>query len=225
MEETTLNITEYGYIPDGKPSQDGETPARVTAVYKDRYEIICSYGTGLAALKKSSYYTGEESFPTTGDFVLINWEPEGDSRIIRTLTRKTFFARLDPSSAGHWEQLVAANFDYVFIMQSLNHDFNPRRLERYLTLAWQSGARPVIVLTKADLEEDYMQKLQEAAAIARTVDVIAVSAKTGYGLEYLQPYMEPGKQLFPGILRRGQIQPCKRPGRPGYDGCQQHPGG
>lgn len=90
MEETTLNITEYGYIPDGKPSQDGETPARVTAVYKDRYEIICSYGTGLAALKKSSYYTGEESFPTTGDFVLINWEPEGDSRIIRTLTRKTF---------------------------------------------------------------------------------------------------------------------------------------
>lgn len=190
-----MNITEYGYIPDGKPSQDGETPARVTAVYKDRYEIICSYGTGLAALKKSSYYTGEESFPTTGDFVLINWEPEGDSRIIRTLTRKTFFARLDPSSAGHWEQLVAANFDYVFIMQSLNHDFNPRRLERYLTLAWQSGARPVIVLTKADLEEDYMQKLQEAAAIARTVDVIAVSAKTGYGLEYLQPYMEPSKTI------------------------------
>ncbi len=47
-----MNITEYGYIPDGKPSQDGETPARVTAVYKDRYEIICSYGTGLAALKK-----------------------------------------------------------------------------------------------------------------------------------------------------------------------------
>ena len=96
MEETTLNITEYGYIPDGKPSQDGETPARVTAVYKDRYEIICSYGTGLAALKKSSYYTGEESFPTTGDFVLINWEPEGDSRIIRTLTRKTFFAAWIP---------------------------------------------------------------------------------------------------------------------------------
>ena len=60
MEEITLNITEYGYIPDGKPSQDGETPARVTAVYKDRYEIICSYGTGLAALKKSSYYTGGE---------------------------------------------------------------------------------------------------------------------------------------------------------------------
>ena len=62
-----MNMIEYGYIPDGEPSRDGEIPARVTAVYKDRYEIVCSFGTGQATLKKSAYFTGEEPFPTTGD--------------------------------------------------------------------------------------------------------------------------------------------------------------
>lgn len=190
-----MNMIEYGYIPDGEPSRDGEIPARVTAVYKDRYEIVCSFGTGQATLKKSAYFTGEEPFPTTGDFVMINWEADGDSRIVRTQERRTFFARLDPSSSGHWEQLVAANFDYVFIMQSLNHDFNPRRLERYLTLAWQSGAQPVIVLTKADLSEDTQRLLAEASAVALGTDVIAVSAKTGYGMDQLQGYLKPGKTI------------------------------
>ena len=94
---------------------------------------------------------GTEEFPTTGDFVLIRYVPDGDSRIVRTLPRKTFFSRLDPTP-GRGEQAVAAHFDYVFIMQSLNHDFNEKRMERYMTLAWQSGACPVIVLTKADLQ-------------------------------------------------------------------------
>ena len=95
-----------------------------------------------------------EEFPTTGDFVLIRYISNGDSQIIKTLPRKTFFSRLDPTP-GRGEQAVAANFDYVFIMQSLNHDFNAKRLERYMTLAWQSGATPIIVLTKADLVENY----------------------------------------------------------------------
>jgi ribosome biogenesis GTPase len=90
---------------------------------------------------------------------------------------------------------VAANFDYVFIMQSLNLDFNPKRLERYLTLAWQSGATPVILLTKADLVEDYWDYLTQVERVAPGVNAHVVSAHTGYGLLRLNAYLQPGKTV------------------------------
>lgn len=185
-----MNITDYGFTGNNEG-----TVARITAAHRERYEIVCEFGTGTATLKAASYYNGTEQYPTTGDFVLIDWQENGDSRINRTLERKTYFSRLDPSSSGHGEQAVAANFDYVFIMQSLNHDFNPHRMERYLTLAWQSGALPVILLTKEDLCDDYLKQLQQTERIAAGVDVHVVSAKTGYGLEGLQQYLQPAKTI------------------------------
>ena len=132
----------------------GGTPARVTAVHKERYELVCDQGEGYGRLKAGVYFNGGgEAFPTTGDFVEIQYNPQGDSPILRTLPRRTFFSRRDPTP-GRGEQAVAANFDTVFILQSLNHDFNERRLERYVTLAWQSGAVPAVVLTKADLTQE-----------------------------------------------------------------------
>ena len=125
---------------------------------------------------------------------MIHYIPNGDSQIIATLPRKTYFARRDPDR-GRGEQAVAANFDYVFIMQSLNMDFNPKRLERYLTLAWQSGATPVILLTKADLTPDYAEQLMAAEHVAPGVSIHAVSARTGFGLESLAPYLQPGKTV------------------------------
>ena len=90
---------------------------------------------------------------------------------------------------------MAANFDYVFILQSLNHDFNPKRLERYLTLSWQSGATPVILLTKADLVEDYWGYLTQVERVAMGVNTHVVSAHTGYGLPRLNAYLQPGKTV------------------------------
>lgn len=80
-------------------------------------------------------------------------------------------------------------------MQSLNMDFNPKRLERYLTLAWQSGATPVILLTKADLVEDYWEYLTQVERVAAGVNTHVVSAHTGYGLERLNAYLQPGKTV------------------------------
>jgi ribosome biogenesis GTPase len=185
--EITLNLTDYGFIPTMLPENAEGIPARVTAVHRERYELACEYGECFGQLKSSVYYGGgNEDFPTTGDFVLIDYNPGGDSRILRTLPRKSKFARNDFS--GHaaayvktvLEQLVAANFDYVFIMQSLNFDFNPKRLERYVTLAWQSGATPVVILTKADLCDNREEQLRAAEKTASGVGVFAVSAKTGY---------------------------------------------
>ncbi len=189
-----MDLRKYGFLPDRMPENAQGIPARITAVHKERYALVCEYGETYGKLKTKEYFGGLEAFPTTGDFVLIDYNPNGDSRIIRTLPRRTFFSRRDPAP-GRGEQAVASNFDYVFIMQSLNQDFNIRRLERYLTLAWHSGAIPVVVLTKADLMEEPISYIRIAESLAEGVSVHAVSSKTGAGLDSLASYMAPGKTI------------------------------
>lgn len=205
-----MNLNEYGftkemeaYIASDEEKQTNgamadeavkRIPARIIAEHRERYALVCEHGEIYGRLKTKEYYGGEQEFPTIGDFVLINYIPTGDSQIVATLPRKTFFSRRNPTP-GRGEQLVAANFDYVFIMQSLNMDFNPKRLERYLTLAWQSGATPIIILTKADLMDDFSSQLASVELVAPGVSVHVVSAKTGYGLENLSSYLSLGKTI------------------------------
>ncbi len=168
--------------------------ARVTAVHRDRYQLSCEMGEIHARLKTKEYYRDAAEFPTAGDWVTIQYIENGDSLILSTLPRRTVFTR---RAAGPVpvDQAVAANFDYVFILQSLNQDFNPNRLERYLTLAWQSGATPVVLLTKADLVDDYWDYLTAAERVALGADVHVVSAHTGQGLKRLNAYLQPGKTV------------------------------
>lgn len=189
-----MNLKDYGFMPDMMTENERGIPARIVAVHKERYALVCEYGETYARLKTKEYYGGYEEFPTVGDFVMMDFVPSGDSRIFATLPRKTFFSRRDPTP-GRGEQAVAANFDYVFIMQSLNQDFNERRLERYLTLAWQSRAVPVIVLTKADLTEEYEPYIRIAERIASDVCVHVVSSRNGFGLEELRAYLKPGNTI------------------------------
>lgn len=186
-----MNLSDYGFKPDMTAGYADGTPARITAVHKERYTFVCEYGEGFARLKAREYYLLSEQFPTTGDFVLINYDKNGESRIFVTLPRRTFFSRRDPTP-GRGEQAVAANFDYVFIMQSLNGDYNIKRLERYLTLALQSRAVPVVVLTKADLAGDYSRQVQQVSAIAPGIGVHAVSVISGVGIDALRDYLKPG---------------------------------
>lgn len=176
------------------PEKTTEILARVTAVYKERYALLWEEGELYGRLKTKEYYAGGEEFPTVGDMVLVRLKPGGDSLIVKTLERRTFFSRLNPTP-GRGEQAVAANFDYVFLMQSLNQDFNLRRMERYLTMAWESGALPVVLLTKADLVETYAEQLRSMEQIAAGAAVYAISARTGEGMEALQRYLQPGKTV------------------------------
>ena len=190
-----VDLINYGFNTAILPEGNDNIPARVTAVFKERYEIVCEHGVTYARLKTSIYF-GEsyESFPTTGDFVLIQYNNNGDSLITKTLDRKSFFSRRDPTP-GRGEQAIAANFDYVFVIASLNFDFNIKRIERYITLSWQSGAVPVIILTKSDLVEDYSEQVRMLEKVASGVGVFAVSAKTGYGLDTLSDYLKPCKTI------------------------------
>ena len=152
----------------------------ITAVHKERFEILFENGqTGFAKLKAGIYYgQGNEEFPTVGDWVEIEENVYGDSLILHTFPRHSFFSRRDPYP-GAREQAIAANFDYVFLLQSMNQNFNVKRLERYGTLAWQSGAIPVIILTKSDLVPDANPYLQQARAAVPGADAHTISVKTG----------------------------------------------
>ena len=185
------------FLPADRPEDEAADRlyGLVSAVHRERYEVLTRRGTTLAVLKSSAYRVEGQPYPTVGDRVRLDWQPAGESRIFATLPRKTYFSRLDPSSSGHGEQAVAANFDYVFILQSLNHDFNLARAERYLALAWQSGAQPVVLLTKADLAEDVAGPLAAAENIAWGAPVLVLSAHTGQGLEKLAPFLSPGKSV------------------------------
>lgn len=147
-------------------------------------------------LKSAEYYgeNSEQAFPTVGDFVLVDYNDSGDSRIVRTLPRTSVFERPDPSYGRQRPQAVAANFDHVFIVLALNRDFNDKKLARYLTLSWQSSAQPVIVLTKLDLHEPGWEKMIAAAEEAAFgAPVCAVSSLTGEGLEALEEFLQSGK--------------------------------
>lgn len=170
-------------------------PARIIATYKNQYEIISKYGEGRAVLKSSNYYLNEEELPTTGDFVLINYNSLGDSQILKTLNRSTALYRKHKID-GKGEQIVAANFEYGFILSSLNHDFNINRMERLITLVWDSGSIPVIVLTKSDLLEDYLEYVKEIEENFIGIDIIPISSYTGQGIEELDKYLLEGKTIL-----------------------------
>ncbi len=183
-----LDLKIYGFTPEGYAKSNDE-PARVTAVHREWYEAVSRFGEGFARLKSSVYYNDSgEDFPTVGDFALLQYEPNGDSLIVKTLPRKSLFSRSNflGHAAGYAktiiEQTVAANFDYVFIIASLNNDFNIPRIERYMTAAWQSGAVPVVLLTKADLAVDYFTQIRAVENIALGGEVIACSSVNGIGL-------------------------------------------
>ena len=184
----------YGFMRETE-NETGLLPAVVLSQQKDLYRVVCENGETPARVSGKLRFAAErpEDFPTVGDHLLIDYQRNGESRIEKLLPRRSAFQRLDPSSSGHAAQTAAANFDYVFVMQSLNQDFNPRRLERYLTLGWQSGGTPVVLLTKLDLCGDPELMIAQACALAAGVDVLPVSAVTGEGLEEVRALLAPGK--------------------------------
>lgn len=185
-----------------RPSDD-LIPGRVTQTRRERYTVITERGEVEANLKGSYYHNAlkREDFPCVGDFVLLRHNESGASQIAGLLPRRSKFSRADFSghAAGYvktiLEQVVAANFDYVFILSSLNADFNTNRIARYLTQAYESGGQPVVLLTKADLTPDFKEPLSAAMRVAPGAPVLAVSAKTGFGLDGLAEYLRPGKTI------------------------------
>ncbi|QCR34058.1 ribosome small subunit-dependent GTPase A [Lysinibacillus sp. SGAir0095] len=169
-------------------------PARVSLEHKHSYRVITENEEWLASVSGLYAYEAfnRAEFPAVGDWVLVE-KMDGENRAIihKLLDRKSQFSR---KIAGREidEQIVATNVDIVLLVMSLNADFNIRRLERYLVAAWDSGATPIIVLTKADLCEDIDRYLREAKAVAMGVEIFVTSSYTGEGIEQIRALFEEG---------------------------------
>ncbi len=152
--------------------------ARVSVQHKDFFMVITANGEirAEAAGKLQFYGKDNQDYPTVGDWVMVDRtdNTSGNAIIHHRLKRKSTLLR---KSAGKSRdsQIIAANIDIVFICMSLNNDFNLRRLERYLLIVWDSGACPVVVLTKSDLCDDLSVKLAEVYSVAIGVDVLVTS--------------------------------------------------
>jgi len=175
----------------------GYTVGRVALEHKHIYRVYTENGDMLAEVAGKMRFnaTGREDYPAVGDWVVISERPgEGKAIIHAVLPRKSKFSR---KAAGNTteEQIVASNVDTIFLVNALNKDFNVRRIERYLILAWESGANPVVILSKADLCDDIAEKVAEVEAVAFGVPIHVISSETEHGIEELEPYLQNGQTI------------------------------
>jgi ribosome biogenesis GTPase len=182
-----------------RPFRDaGLVPGRVGVQHRGAWDVLTESAELRCELPGRTFHRASSTsdLPAVGDWVAVELRPDEDAGTIRAvLPRRTKFSRLaahDPSSQLTREQVLATNVDVVFIVTSLNEDLNVRRLERYATLAWESGASPVILLTKADLDSDPASAVAEVETIASGIPVHALSARTGDGLDGVRAYLRPG---------------------------------
>ena len=173
---------------------EGLVPGRVALEHTHIYRVITEAGESLARVSGRLRHraTARAEFPAVGDWVALEPSDHGDARIIAVLPRYSRFSRRaagDPTE----EQVVAANIDTVFLVAGLDRDFNPRRIERYLLVAAESGARPVIVLNKSDVAESADAMADLVRALAGNTPVHAVSCRIPGSVDVLRQYLGPGQ--------------------------------
>jgi len=167
------------------------TPARIVLEHKHMYRVLDDRGEMLATPSGKFRQTGD--YPAVGDWVLVDARhEEGKATIHALLPRKSKFSRKEAGAVTK-EQIVAVNVDYVYLVMALNQDYNLRRLERYLLAAYDSGASPVIILSKGDLCDNLEEKYSEVEAIAPGVTLHVTSAVDRRGIDAIS------RQLAPGI--------------------------
>lgn len=173
------------------------TPARIVARHRDRWIALPDEGGPPVPARPSGrllhLLEGDAALPVVGDRVDLETAGDADvARIVHVHPRRSAIRREAP---GGGVQLLAANVDVALIVLSAAHGVSPRRLERWCTLAWEGGVTPVVVLAKADACPDPAAAAAAARAAAPGVDVVALSAQTGDGLDALAPWLTPGTTL------------------------------
>jgi ribosome biogenesis GTPase / thiamine phosphate phosphatase len=171
--------------------QDGLVPARAAVEHRTEYVVYTAHGELRAEL--AGRLRHDDEHPAVGDWLAVAARPdEGRATISAILPRRSAFVR-KVAWAETKPQVVAANVDVVFVVCGLDANYNLRRIERFLTLAWESGAQPVVLLTKADLCDDVERYVLEVESVAFGVPVHAVSAPHGDGVETVRSYVPAGR--------------------------------
>lgn len=171
------------------------TEGRVISIQRDTFCVKSDDNEYLAHL--TGKLRDADSTPVVGDYVNVYLDEYGSASIFQVQPRKSFFSR--PDRSGHTdgyvktmkEQPIIANYDYVFIITSLNNNFNVNRIARYAAITTAGGGIPVVILTKADLVDNIEEYIAQVKTINQKMDIIAVSSFTGEGLEQLKKYFKP----------------------------------
>lgn len=174
-----------------------ERLGRICNIQKSTY-MIQFWEQQIPAKLKGNFYKGNQKFPIVGDYVTFEYIPNGDSRIVELCERRSVLKRpfpRDHSMKNVKEQEMVANVDYVFIVTSLNGDYSVNRVLRYAAIVKQGGAKPVVILTKADLCDRVEEYVNEMKQETYDIEVHAVSSRTSMGIDELKKYMEPGKTI------------------------------
>ena len=189
-----MNLHDLGF-DDGFAAalepHDNCIPGRVSAQHRGEYDVLTEAGelrARVAGRLRHEASSGAD-LPAVGDWVALR-----EQTVVAVLPRRSAFLRKVNLGASE-AQVLAANLDTIFVVTGLDADFSPRRLERYLTLAWESGAMPAVVLTKADLCADPYARLVEAEQVALGVSTHLVSNVTGEGIDELTPYLAPARTI------------------------------
>lgn len=198
---TTVDLQDLGWdetfetqlIELGPPIDD--TVGRVVKEHRGAYSVATTAGETRAGLSGRFRHEAIEraDLPAVGDWVVLRTTPDGSlTQVEHVLPRRSKFSR-KVAGLETGEQVMATNVDFIFVVASLNAELNLRRIERYLTVAWSSGASPIVVLTKSDLCSAIDSAMADVAAVATGAPVYAVSNVTGAGIEELRAYMSRGR--------------------------------
>ncbi len=195
------NLKKYGFCERFEQEAslyEGLYPARISEQHREIYKAVSENGEVSASVSGKFAFSAKDitDFPAVGDWVMIDRtdSSDGNAVIHHLLRRKSAFER-KAAGTSNALQIVAANIDTVFICMSLNNDFNLRRLERYLSIAWDSMAEPVIILTKADLCAETEARLNEVRAVGMGADTVVCSSMTGIGYDDVLKRISYGKTI------------------------------
>jgi ribosome biogenesis GTPase len=178
----------------GQYKRLGMIPARISQQHKTVYLALCEYGEITAEVAGRIHHgaVGPADYPTVGDWVAILYLPDERKGIIQALLPRNSAFMRKVAGEETAQQVVASNIDTIFIVNGLDGDFNLRRIERYLAMAWESNAVPVIILNKSDLVDNVDQMVFQVESLALGVPVHAVSATREQGLDIIRGYLSPG---------------------------------
>ncbi len=195
--KTTMNLIELGwnqfFESHFEQFKAGNlVPARIAQEHKNIYTALDEHGECLAEVSGRFRFEADGKFPAVGDWVAISRHDEDRAIIQALLPRQSAFARKVAGEETQ-QQIVAANVDTVFIVIGLDGNYSLRRVERYLTLAWESGALPVVLLNKSDICQELDARTAEVEALAIGTEVHPISARDGQGLDALDKYLSPGR--------------------------------
>src|SRR6266851_6738036 len=200
-EDLAMSLSRWGWNPYfealwGDGDRGNAVPARVIAQQRRFWRVAGDFGEGWAeaAGRLRDAADGGAEWPAVGDWVALELHDAAAAAIREVLPRRSQFVR-KASGKKIEEQVIAANADVALLVSALDGDFNPRRVERYLAQCWESGARPVIVLNKADACEEARGKAAEMERVAIGMSVCVVSARTGQGFGELEEFLRPGHTL------------------------------